>query len=726
MSRISKRQRLPSLKKVMMRQSAIIGVLVSVLAFASLSETSQISNIIYAHLGELQDELTNTQQQFDTHLSWNDLSHQISLETSNFLLEFELLTVDPDRSANHINTLVSQFRLHQQLLETLSVPESQRSNVVQLKKDLWTLEDIGLELLDTPSTNSRLQLYRDSIEFVNAINKNTQSINTKTFVSTEALRHRIENVVKQSLDSQHRLEHLLDRHNLVIIAISSICFSIVLVAFIILFKRLGERIGLLEQYAIDIGNQDYRRPPFSSKDITGRLAIRLGLMARTIRQGLKTLKKSSKEIEDLAYYDTLTGLNNRRLFNENLEKAVLLSRRHGERYALIYLDLDAFKNINDNYGHNAGDQVLIRVARRLQLILREEDRIARLGGDEFAILLRSDSTDISSLAERILKALQLPIIDSEYELHISASLGIAILGLDADNLSDLMRYADMALYKAKENGRNTYHYFSEELESRAINKNKMLKDLTIAIETDQFELFYQTQHDINDKRIIGVEALIRWPKPQGGFVFPDEFIPLAEESGLIIPLGEWIINRACRDGKKLNQLAGPLTIAINLSTRQFDDPELLDKIIDSCHLNDLPHHLIELEVTESLLLNDMDKGVKTLDGMRKQGFNIALDDFGTGYSSLFYLKNLPVTSIKIDKSFTAGLPDEKKDAAIVEATIQLAHSLNLDVVAEGIETEEQLTYLQQCRCDISQGYLLGKPQALDRLIQQLEQKLNYA
>jgi EAL domain-containing protein (putative c-di-GMP-specific phosphodiesterase class I) len=360
------------------------------------------------------------------------------------------------------------------------------------------------------------------------------------------------------------------------------------------------------------------------------------------------------------------------------------------------------------------------------LILREEDHIARLGGDEFAILLRSDNTDISSLAERLLKALKLPIIDSEYELNISASIGIAMLGLDTDNLSDLMRYADMALYKSKENGRNSYHYFSEELEARAIKKNKMLKDLVIAIEADQLELFYQTQHDINDKRIIGVEALIRWPKPQGGFVFPDEFIPLAEESGLIIPLGEWIISRACHDGKVLNQLAGPLTIAINLSTRQFDDPELLDKIIDSCHFNDLAHNLIELEVTESLLLNDMDMGVKILDDMRKQGFNIALDDFGTGYSSLFYLKNLPVTCIKIDKSFTAGLPGEDKDAAIVEATIRLAHSLNLDVVAEGIETEEQLAYLQQCRCDISQGYLLGKPQPLDMLVKRLEQKSNYA
>jgi predicted signal transduction protein with EAL and GGDEF domain len=251
------------------------------------------------------------------------------------------------------------------------------------------------------------------------------------------------------------------------------------------------------------------------------------------------------------------------------------------------------------------------------------------------MLLRSNNIDITNLIDRVLKALQQPMFVSEHELKISGSIGIAVLGVDANNLSDLMRYADMALYKAKQNGRNTYHYFSEQLEANVIKRNKILNDLAIAIVNNQLELFYQTLHDINDRRVTGIEALIRWPQPDGSYIFPDEFIPLAEESGLIMALGEWIINRACRDGKVLNQLAGPLVISINLSTRQFEDPALLDKIIASCQTHDLAHKLVQLEITESLLLNDLETGVKTLEGMRRKGFQIALDDFGTGYSSMF-------------------------------------------------------------------------------------------
>lgn len=713
-----KQLRLPSLKSTLVRQCVAFGVLVTVLAISSLLETTHLDRTINTQLGELQEELSNTQQKFESHLIWNNLSHRISLDTSSFLLEFELLTIDPDRDVARITILVNRLTDHHRSIGAVTNLKTNEDKARKLKEDFWILEGIALELLDTSSTNERLQLYRDSIEFVDAIITNTQSINAENIVLSEALKQRIKRVVEQSLDNQRQLEQILIRRNVVVFAISVIPFLIVVYAFVSLFKLLSQRIGMLEQYSLDIANQDYKRPPFSSKDITGRLAVRMGLMSRTIRKGLTTLKKSAKEIETLAYFDTLTGLENRKLFNENVERAVLLSRRHAEHYALVYLDLDFFKPINDSYGHEAGDKVLIKVAKRLRLTLREEDRIARLGGDEFAMLLRSDNTDFNNLIERVLNAVRQPIIlDNEYELNISASVGIAILGVDTDNLSDLMRYTDMALYKAKHSGRNTFHYFSEQLETKALKKHKLLKDLKTAIEDDQLELFYQTQHDISGKHLTGVEALIRWPLPEGGFIFPDEFIPLAEESGLIMGMGEWIINRACRDGKKLNQLLGPLTIAINLSTRQFDDPELLEKIISSCRHHDLPHHLVELEITESLLLDDIKIGVKTLEGMKNAGFNIALDDFGTGYSSLFYLKNLPVTCIKIDRSFTAGLPADKKDAAIVETTILLAHRLKLKVVAEGIETQEQLRHLQMSHCDTAQGYLLGKPQPLENLIE---------
>ena len=346
--------------------------------------------------------------------------------------------------------------------------------------------------------------------------------------------------------------------------------------------------------------------------------------------------------------------------------------------------------------------------------------IARIGGDEFAVLLRSDQTDVVDIIDRVLKQLQLPIQVNEITVNISASIGVAILGEDADNSSDLMRYADMALYKSKESGRNTFHYYSEQLETKIINKNKLLKDLESAIKNNQLALHYQPQHDLASNTITGVEALVRWPLPNGEFIYPDQFIPLAEDSGLIIPLGEWILKQATHDGKILNNLAGPLSIAVNLSTRQFKQPDLVEKIIQYCELCQLPHDLLELEITESLLLDNMAQALNTLQSLRKQGFKISLDDFGTGYSSMFYLKNLPVSGIKIDRSFTAGIPADHKDMVIVDSTIELAHKLDLTVTAEGIETRQQVDHLRQAGCDSAQGYLLSRPQPLAEIIAQID------
>jgi len=722
MARKNNHRRLPSLKKSMVRQCIVVGLLIVVLAIMSLIETAHISDNIYKQLGQLQTELINTQQQYNDNLAWNNRLHYISFDANRFRIEFELLTINPDQSDKEIGNIIARFKQHYQSLDSFRVSRSQSASVEQLKRDLWTLEDIGIELLDTSSANARLQLFRDSIGTVEAIRGNPLSISTESNALSNALKRRIDRVIEQSQYDQQQLEILLQRQNFIVLAISCISFFIILAAFYILFRRLSERVGLLEQYAEDIANQDYKRPPFSSKDVIGRLGIRMWLMARAIRKGIVTLQKSTRKIEELAFYDTLTGLENRRLFNENLEKAVLLSRRHGEHYALLYLDLDFFKEINDSHGHYVGDNVLKQLANRLHQTLREEDSVARLGGDEFALLLRSDNTDVSDLARRILKVLRQPIIDNELELKISASIGIAILGTDADNVHDLMRYADMALYKAKASGRNTYHYFDEQIEAIALKRSRRLEQLASAIENDQLELFYQTQHDVADNRITGVEALIRWSLPGEGLVFPGEFIPLAEESGLILPLGKWVIERACRDGKVLNQLAGPLTISVNISTRQFEDPALLNQIVESCRVHQLPHELVELEITENLLLKDMESSVRILDNMIKKGFHISLDDFGTGYSSLFYLKTLPVTRIKIDKSFTAGLPMDRNDTAIVDSTIQLAHRLGLMVVAEGVETEEQISYLRQSGCNSAQGFLLGKPQPLETLLEVFRQK----
>jgi EAL domain-containing protein (putative c-di-GMP-specific phosphodiesterase class I) len=293
------------------------------------------------------------------------------------------------------------------------------------------------------------------------------------------------------------------------------------------------------------------------------------------------------------------------------------------------------------------------------------------------------------------------------------------LGEDADNSTDLMRFADMALYKSKQSGRNTYHYFSEKLERKMFEKRKLLAELEAAIEGDQLELHYQPQHDMKSRKIVGVEALIRWPLPGGEYRYPDLFIPLAEEGELIFSLGEWIIKRACRDGRQLLDRAGPLTIAINLSSKQFKDPNLKEMIVHHCKQYQIPHHCIELEITESLLLSNINEAANMLGKLRMEGFNISLDDFGTGYSSNFYLKSIPVTGIKIDRLFTAGIPFEKKDTAIVETTIDLATRLDLKVIAEGVETEEQFNHLLGFGCEVAQGYLLNKPMPMSELIAQI-------
>ena len=299
------------------------------------------------------------------------------------------------------------------------------------------------------------------------------------------------------------------------------------------------------------------------------------------------------------------------------------------------------------------------------------------------------------------------------------SIGVAILGEDADNSTDLMRFADMALYKSKQSGRNTYHYFSEKLERKLFEKRKLLAELEAAIEGDQLELHYQPQHDMKSRKIVGVEALIRWPLPGGEYRYPDLFIPLAEEGELIFSLGEWIIKRACKDGRQLLDRAGPLTIAINLSSKQFKDPNLKEMIVHHCKQYQIPHHCIELEITESLLLSNINEAANMLGKLRMEGFNISLDDFGTGYSSNFYLKSIPVTGIKIDRLFTAGIPFEKKDTAIVETTIDLATRLDLKVIAEGVETEEQFNHLLGFGCEVAQGYLLNKPMPMTELIAQI-------
>lgn len=424
------------------------------------------------------------------------------------------------------------------------------------------------------------------------------------------------------------------------------------------------------------------------------------------------LKNANQKMEHLALFDALTGLANRRLFIERLHQSVLNARRHKKITALLFLDLDQFKRINDTLGHQAGDQLLLCIADRLQTCVRPQDTVARLGGDEFTILLNdiSEIESIQSIAKNILSTLKEPIKLGKHEIIVSTSIGITLSPNDSIDGDTLMKNADLALYMAKDNGRDGYHFFTDALNIRA---NKLLEtenELREAIKHGDFYLNYQPQINLKTGEIASVEALIRWQHPTKGEISPYEFIPVAEETGLIVQIGQWVLQQACKEIQELNNLTGKsLRVAINLSSRQFEDPELVN-IVGKALLNSgLNAQNLEIEVTESMLMNDMNSAICQLNKIKSTGSTLTIDDFGSGYSSLSYLKSLPVDTLKIDQSFVYDIPEDLNAMEIASAVIAIAHKLNLCVVAEGVENIDQRDFLVINGCDYAQGYFFSRP-----------------
>ncbi|CCQ74199.1 bifunctional diguanylate cyclase/phosphodiesterase [Magnetospira sp. QH-2] len=423
-------------------------------------------------------------------------------------------------------------------------------------------------------------------------------------------------------------------------------------------------------------------------------------------------KSTERKLERLAFFDPLTKLPNRALFRDRLTQGLEMARRDTHPLALMFIDLDRFKNINDNLGHDVGDEVLIAVAQRIKGCLRKSDTVARLGGDEFTVILRDpgDSVDLGTLADDIIGVLTKPFHIREQDLFIGASIGIALFPEDGADDETLMKNADVAMYQAKQAGRGTYRFFTNEMNDNTGRRIALEADLRTAIDQDQLALHYQPKIALENNRIIGFEALVRWNHPTKGMISPIEFIPLAEETGLIVPLGEWVLKTACTRIKnwrtKLNE---DLTIAVNLSARQFEDPLLTEKIEGILTELHLPSSALELEITESIAMADVERTIAVIDGLKSRGLRISIDDFGTGYSSLSYLKRFPLHSLKIDKSFIHGLAIASDDEAIVTAILSMAHSMNLNVIAEGVETEDQLSFLRTNDCEEVQGYFISKP-----------------
>jgi len=442
---------------------------------------------------------------------------------------------------------------------------------------------------------------------------------------------------------------------------------------------------------------------------------------------ISAIKESQAQVEFLAHHDPLTKLPNRLLYNSRVEHAIERAQRENHKIAVLFLDLDRFKQINDSLGHPVGDQVLQILSIRLKQLVREEDTLARLGGDEFTILLESITgpMDAGHVATKILAGFTEPFDVESHNLHITTSIGISIYPDDGEDIFQLIQNADTAMYRAKENGRNSYQFYTPSFTKVATERMQLESDLFGALQKQQFTLLYQPQYNLSNDNIIGVEALIRWQHPELGMVPPDKFIPLAEESGLIIPIGEWVLLEACQQYKKLCQAGFELKqIGINISGQQIQRGNLFNTVKDVIQKTGIAAENLELEITESFIMQNAESAIQTLHQLKSLGLSMAIDDFGTGYSSLSYLKQLPIDKLKIDKSFVKDIPADNDDIAITSAVIALGKSLNLKVIAEGVETLEQKILLAQEGCHQGQGYYYSRPITSDDLSQLLSKQFN--
>jgi len=448
------------------------------------------------------------------------------------------------------------------------------------------------------------------------------------------------------------------------------------------------------------------------QSLTEELERKVEERTREISVKNTQLTQAFKQMEHMAYHDVLTELPNRRLFEERLTRELQAAQEKGELVAVLFLDLDRFKYINDAFGHGIGDRLLQAVSERLSFCMRPGDTVSRQGGDEFTLLMPGIASpqEVEERAQRIYSSFQCPFTVDGQEIHITLSMGIALYPHDGDNAVDLMKHVDTAMYLAKESGKNNYQFYTSALHEMGYTRMSLENALHKALDRGEFRLHYQAQVCLETDTTIGVEALVRWQHPEHGLVSPALFIPLAEETGLIVPIGDWVLREACRSARRW-QDAGlrPFKVGVNLSPRQFLQENLVERVASVLAETGLDPQYLDLEITESVAMHNVDHVIAKLQALKNLGVQISIDDFGTGYSSLSYLKKFPINTLKIAQPFVQDVNANADDAAIVQAIIAMAHSLNLSVIAEGVETDEQLGFLRSLHCDSVQGYLFSKP-----------------
>jgi diguanylate cyclase (GGDEF)-like protein len=454
---------------------------------------------------------------------------------------------------------------------------------------------------------------------------------------------------------------------------------------------------------------------------------RISRLRERLRKSNEDLRSALGAVRQIATHDHLTGLPNRVLFNEELQRALARAERHARSVTLFFMDLDRFKNINDTLGHQFGDRVLQEAAKRLSSCVREGDIIARLGGDEFVLLVEElgDPPALAEIARKLLAAVaDLGAIDGQ-DLNVSLSIGICAYPTDCRDAKTLLAGADIAMYRAKDQGRNRFVFFSADLQSHTAEKLSLEAGLRHGLERKEFRVHYQPKLDMASGEITGVEALLRWQHPELGLLLPEKFIRLAEETGLIIPIGYWTLREVCTRVKAWESQGLPrLPVAVNLSAVQFDHDQLVPQLAEIIRSTGIDPGILELEITESMVMRDPEQAVKLMENLRAMGVRLTIDDFGTGYSSLGYLKRFPINSLKVDRSFVRDLPHSADDIAITRAVIAMAHSLQMNVIAEGVELKEQFDALRKEGCDEFQGYLCRPPLVEEELIRFVRQNVN--